>query len=219
MLNEHRAMFCVRLKAMRESRGVSLDHIAAVTKIRASVFRDLEANNLSRWPKGVFRRSYFRDYLRAIDLEPEPTFAEFVRLFPDDEARCVKAAVTERDAEATELSIIFADDPGERIARVSKRLTAAAVDATAVAVVSGATTLLLHADFWMTGALVALTYYSISSVVFGRGFGVHWLDPRRVRWTPVPDQNLTPKPMPNRASWLMKGLSRTTPSLSITGEG
>jgi hypothetical protein len=84
---------------------------------------------------------------------------------------------------------------------------------------SGTAALLLQSDVWMSAAAVALAYYSTASLAVGRGFGVHWLDPRRVRWVDASGQNLTPRPTPNRMSWLEKLLSRTVPPLSITGEG
>jgi cytoskeletal protein RodZ len=81
-----RQEFCLALKASRERNGITLDQIADTTKIPASVFAALERNDLRRWPKGLFRRSFFRDYARTIGLPVAEACAEFVRLFPDNEA-------------------------------------------------------------------------------------------------------------------------------------
>jgi hypothetical protein len=82
---QSREEFCLALKATRERKGITLDEIASTTKIPASVFAALERGDLRRWPKGLFRRSFFRDYARAIGLPGSDTCDEFVRLFPDDE--------------------------------------------------------------------------------------------------------------------------------------
>ena len=78
-----RKQFCLALKAERERKGITLSAIAASTKIPASIFAGLERSDLRHWPKGLFRRSFFRDYVRAIGLPPEEMCEEFVRLFPD----------------------------------------------------------------------------------------------------------------------------------------
>lgn len=83
-MSDARESFCARLKAAREEKGVSLAEIASTTKVNVELFRGLENNNLSYWPKGLYRRSYLRDYLRCAGLPVESTVAEFVRLFPDD---------------------------------------------------------------------------------------------------------------------------------------
>lgn len=78
--------FCLALKAARESKGITLAEIAETTKIPASVFAALERNDLRSWPKGLFRRSFFRDYVTMIGLPVTEAFEAFVRLFPDSDA-------------------------------------------------------------------------------------------------------------------------------------
>lgn len=79
--SEHRDEFCARLKHEREQRGVSLTHIANHTKIKASLLAALEHGDLSRWPKGIYRRAFFRDYVVAVGLPLDTYMAEFLRLF------------------------------------------------------------------------------------------------------------------------------------------
>jgi transcriptional regulator with XRE-family HTH domain len=78
--------FVARLKAARERRGVTLTSIAESTKISPVLLTALERNNLSRWPGGIFRRSFFASYVQAIGLPVEPMVAEFLRMFPDEDA-------------------------------------------------------------------------------------------------------------------------------------
>src|SRR5690242_9284429 len=73
-----------RLRAERESRGFTLAQIAESTKIPHALLEALERNDLSRWPKGLYRRAFFRSYVTALGLRPDPLVLEFARLFPDD---------------------------------------------------------------------------------------------------------------------------------------
>src|ERR1044072_686171 len=81
---ELRHAFCTQLKASRERRGITLHTIAVSTKISESLFADLERGNLSRWPTGLYRRAFFREYAALAGQPGEPTVTEFVRLFPED---------------------------------------------------------------------------------------------------------------------------------------
>src|SRR5262249_62310482 len=75
--------FGARLRQQRESRQIPLEVIAAQTKINLSLLEGLERDDVSRWPMGIFRRAFVRDYARLIGLEPEPVVREFLELHPD----------------------------------------------------------------------------------------------------------------------------------------
>ena len=75
--------FGARLRAQREQQQVSLTAISAATKIKVGLLEGLEADDVSHWPNGLFRRSYVRDYARAIGLDPEATVREFLDRYPD----------------------------------------------------------------------------------------------------------------------------------------
>ena len=193
MVEDHRAAFCAGLKASRERRGVSLDEIAASTKISRALLKGLEENNLSRWPQGLYRRSYLRDYLRALDLPQEPFLAEFQRLFPGDESpgrlflaedRPMNGASVLRD-ETRGLSITLDNDKSQRADEARKRLTAAAIDAAAVLTLSIGAAWGLGADFWVTSTLVALSYYTAGTIMLGRTAGWRALEDRRWRRRPA----------------------------------
>lgn len=83
-----------RLKAERERQGIALADVAETTKIPASLLEALERGDLSRWPKGLYRRAFFRSYVEALGLPAEPLTSEFMQAFPDDEptARVVARA-------------------------------------------------------------------------------------------------------------------------------
>ena len=72
-----------RLRYERERRQINLRSIADNTKIGVPLLEGLERDDLSRWPSGIFRKSFVRSYAEAIGLDPEPIVREFVDLFPD----------------------------------------------------------------------------------------------------------------------------------------
>src|SRR5919201_1001717 len=80
-----REAFGPTLRRERERRGISLEAIAHSTKISAGVLEALERNDLSRWPTGIFRRSFMRHYAAAIGLAHEEVLSDFLRLFPESQ--------------------------------------------------------------------------------------------------------------------------------------
>jgi hypothetical protein len=75
--------FGMRLRLQREEQQIPLVTIAERTKIKLSLLEGLERDDVSRWPTGIFRRSYFRAYASAIGLEPDRVLREFQELHPD----------------------------------------------------------------------------------------------------------------------------------------
>src|SRR5204862_6551309 len=75
--------FGSRLRRERERRRIALSSISANTKISVALFEALERDDVSRWPSGIFRRSFVRAYARAIGLDSEATLRVFLEQFPD----------------------------------------------------------------------------------------------------------------------------------------
>ncbi len=59
------------LRRERERRGVTLTDIAEQTKLSVPLLQGLEADDLSRWPGGIFRRAFARSYATAIGVDPD----------------------------------------------------------------------------------------------------------------------------------------------------
>jgi hypothetical protein len=164
-----RQEFCLALKGARERKGITLTEIANATKIPAYLFAGLERNDLRRWPKGLFRRSFFRDYVRMIGLPVAETCAEFVLLFPDEAAaELTKSANAASEPDRVE-EVRLALDPawhGPRASVLSKIL-AAAIDAGVVILLASALAWVAGMDRPATIAIVALAYFSLATVLFG----------------------------------------------------
>ena len=75
--------FGSRLRYERERRQIALKSIAESTKISVPLLEALERDDVSRWPSGIFRKSFIRSYAEAIGLQPEPIVREFIERYPD----------------------------------------------------------------------------------------------------------------------------------------
>ena len=164
-----RQEFCLALKTARERKGITLDEIAEATKIPASLFAALERNDLRHWPEGLFRRCFFRDYVRMIGLPVAEACAEFVRLFSDDEGAelpTVTGAASEA-SNATDPRLVLAAGWHGARASVAVRLLAALIDAGAVILVAVAIAWVAGIGRLGTTAIVALAYFSLETALFG----------------------------------------------------
>ncbi len=63
------------LKEAREARGLSLEEVAAATRVRVPYLEALESDALHQLPALVYARGYLRAYAGLLELEPEPLVA------------------------------------------------------------------------------------------------------------------------------------------------
>src|SRR6185369_4590289 len=82
-----REAFGPNLRRLRLQRGISIPDIVSATNVSATLWDGLERNDLSRWPTGIYARSYVRSYAKAIGVDPESTVDEFCRCFPHGDRR------------------------------------------------------------------------------------------------------------------------------------
>jgi len=74
------------LRRERERRGVSLTAIADQTKLSIPLLQGLEADDLSRWPGGIFRRAFARSYATAIGVDPDLVVKRLEEEHPSEDA-------------------------------------------------------------------------------------------------------------------------------------
>jgi len=90
-----------RLRQRREQQQIALSTIAEQTKIKASLLEELERDDVSHWPTGIFRRAFIRAYALAIGLDPDVIVREFLERYPDGAEDLVPPeAVSQGDDEA-----------------------------------------------------------------------------------------------------------------------
>jgi len=172
------------LRAARERRGVTLRQLAEETKLSVELWASLEENDLTRWPKRVFARSYVRDYALRVGLDPDEVVNDFCRLFPewgDRRAERVireKAEIIAHELEWEDLptpqprrSSDRAASPAGFLSRHRARLIGVALDLQAMLGFGFAGTLVGLA-YWPTTAVVAISYSVVATAFLGRSFGL-----------------------------------------------
>jgi hypothetical protein len=162
-------------------RSVTIEQIAAATKVSASLWAGLERNDLSRWPTGIYARAYVRAYAVEVGIDPQVTVDEFCRLFPSGDRRAGR--VVREQAALIGHDLNWKDDlthvdtdrrvepsgpdlPPIAFTRAG-RVIAAAGDACAVAVLAVALAELLPIGWAAAAAAGAFAYQGISLVALG----------------------------------------------------
>jgi transcriptional regulator with XRE-family HTH domain len=152
-----------RLREQRECRGITLDAIAASTKIKTSLFAALERGDVSDWPAGIFRRAFVREYARGIGLAPEPVVAEFVQIFG--------AADTGSEDERTpgtsgELRLTLAVEP-DPVSSVLAPAVVGLIEAASLVLVAAVASWVMALGFATTSCALLLLYYPIATAYAG----------------------------------------------------
>ena len=184
---------CTRLRRERERRQIALASISANTKISASLFEALERGDVSRWPAGIYRRSFVRAYAQAIGLDPDEVAREFAEQFPDpaepppapEPAPAAAAAGIERTAapppprsvirlKVAETMTTFV--PGTLLTGMRRRLAAVACDGGVVFALA-LCIFIVCGRFWLPLGLTMIGYYLGGILILGNTPGVCLLAP------------------------------------------
>jgi transcriptional regulator with XRE-family HTH domain len=176
-----REAFGPNLRRMRMQRCITIEQIAAATKVSANLWSGLERNDLSRWPSGIYARAYVRAYAVEIGIDPQVTVDEFCRSFPTGDRRAGRvvreqAALIGHDLQWTDdLAHVEADRrvepskpdlPPIAFTRAG-RIIAAVGDACAVAVIAVVLVELLPIGWAVAAAVGAFAYQGVSLVALG----------------------------------------------------
>lgn len=189
-----------RLRAVRERRLITLESIAADTKISISLLQALERDDVSRWPGGIFRRSFVRSYAEAIGLDGDEIVREFLERYPDAQqleatAALIASGEMPKPRPKAMLRLTLADAPrpfsgGRLLETITARLKAAAWDCGATLSLALIAFIVLGA-FWTPFAVVTLCYYVGGILILGNSPGVCLFAPK-----PPDDASRTPTPEP-----------------------
>jgi transcriptional regulator with XRE-family HTH domain len=183
---------CVRLRRERERRHIALSSISANTKISATLFESLERGDVSRWPSGIYRRSFIRAYANAIGLDADAIAREFVEQFPDplEPPPAVEppastspivppapgTAAAAKPAAVHVLRLRLADTgrpfaPGRLLTNMRQRAIAAACDG-GVVLAMALCGFIVFEKFWLPLGVAMLAYYLGGILVLGNTPGV-----------------------------------------------
>lgn len=179
------------LRAARERRGVTLKQLSLETKLSVELWEALEENDLSRWPKRVFARSYVRDYALRVGLDAGEVVNEFCRLFPEWGDRRAERVIREK-AQIIAHDLAWEDLPapqGRRAAdraahaapgffgRHRVRIIAVAIDLHAMFGL-GLLGIVLGFTYWPSVAVASVSYSVLATSFVGRSVGLvasEWL--------------------------------------------
>jgi transcriptional regulator with XRE-family HTH domain len=178
-----RHSFGVRLRRERERRHISLEQLASETKVGADLWMGLERGDLSRWPAGIFARSFVRTYAMRVGLNVKEIVDEFCRLYPIADRR--SETIIRAHAETIGVSSGFDDDrahvprtgdrrlpppppapdaPGQQFAQ---RTVTASLDLSAIVLLSLVVARVAGRDVWSTLGFMAAAYYTIGYIAGG----------------------------------------------------
>lgn len=174
------------LRAARERRGVTLSQLARETKLSAELWEGLEDNDLSRWPKRVFARSYVRDYALRVGLDADEVVNEFCRLFPEWGDRRAEPVIREK-AEIIAHDLEWEDLPAPQQRRASDRahgavpgffgrhhtrIIAVALDLSAMLSLGYGGVVWGGFRYWPSLAVASVAYSVLATSLLGRSFGM-----------------------------------------------
>lgn len=153
------------LRAHRERRGITLDAMAASMKIQRTLLVDLERNDVSRWPQGIYRRAFLRQYAMLVGLPPEFVLQQ-CELFPEvrQPARLSAAATG-----SSELRLTMDDMPLRGRSAAFSRVVNVAGMLGLVLATSGLLALMTGFSFLAVCGVVALIWYPLASALYGNG--------------------------------------------------
>jgi transcriptional regulator with XRE-family HTH domain len=187
-----REAFGPNLRRIRVQRGISLDQIAAATKVSQDLWSGLERNDLSRWPTGIYARAYVRAYAMQLGVDAETAVDDFCRFFPQGDRRVARvvreqaALVGHQSAWKDELTssvernrranVEPVDEPPVLGFTRTGRIIAALVDTSAVIGIAAGISSALPVGKAGSIAAAALAYHAVSLVALGCTPAVWLLD-------------------------------------------
>jgi transcriptional regulator with XRE-family HTH domain len=171
-----RLAYCEQLKEVRLRLGVTLTEIAERSKVNQGLFAGLERADVSRWPTGIYRRSFFREYAVALGLPVDAALSEFLLLFPEDGDQRISPALSMPGAP---LRLTLADRAWLRTSRV--QVVAALVDVIMVAAITSAVAWWMTIGIGTAAAVVSVIYYSLATACLACTPGTWWLRTRGYR--------------------------------------
>lgn len=93
------------LRHARERNGLTLEQLAAITRITPSLLHALEDNAFDKVPSGIFARGFIRSYAREVGLDPEEMVQQYLEESGDTIGTTQPAAEAELDEDIRVLQV------------------------------------------------------------------------------------------------------------------
>jgi cytoskeletal protein RodZ len=157
------------LRAHRERQGLTLEALAESMKVKRSLLNDLERNDVSRWPPGIFGRALVREYAKSIGLPTDDVVRQFLELLSP--AQRGDAGLLPSDAAVdhatAEFRLTLANVPDQTSRQLTQRLIGAAGEVVFVLATGCVVALATGLPIWTSTAIVALIWLPTAAVVCG----------------------------------------------------
>jgi len=134
-------------------------------KTKRSLLDDLERNDVSRWPPGIFGRALVREYAKSIGLPADDVVRQFLELLSPAE-ECDPALARCDDATA-ELRLTLANGQPHTSRQMAQRMVGAAGELVFVVVTGCLVALGTGLAIWTSIAIVALMWLPAAAVFCG----------------------------------------------------
>jgi hypothetical protein len=172
--------FGIHLRRARIRVGISLEQIARETNVAIKLWEDLERDDFSAWPSGIYARQWIDAYARLVGLDPIETVDEFCRACPQGDRR--SEPLMRGHAEIVGHALTWRDDVparGDRRQSTPRadpapdqgigwlRVAVAGADLMIVTAVSGIASFVLPFRMLSLFALVSGLYYGLSTGAIG----------------------------------------------------
>jgi transcriptional regulator with XRE-family HTH domain len=176
-----RDAFGPNLRRLRIQRGITLQRLADETKVGVDLWEGLEQNDFSRWPTGIYARSYLRAYAEHIGADPVATVDEFCRWFPQGDRRAERrlrehAAIVRHEltwsddvagAERRSVPREAVEQSHIRVLTRHGRLVAASADLGAVLVTTTVTASVVPVGWAAALGVCGLAYHAFTLLAIG----------------------------------------------------
>ena len=162
-----RRAFGERLRRQRERQKVTLAEIAEATKVAGSLFAGLERGDCSRWPGGMYDRSFIRGYAKAVGLDPAETAAEFAEYYdaPPEQVEGKPIKAPQPTSPAAPLRLVIEIDPVARRNRALKLAALIVLDLLTIVALATVLVLTTSANYWLALAASSVGYQVLSRIL------------------------------------------------------
>ena len=159
--------FGPRLRAHRERRGLTLAALADTLKTKQSLLEQLERDDVTRWPPGIYGRALVREYAKLVDLPPDEIVQQFVRLSTaGEEQRGTESQRKPQDMPDV-LRLTFAPASAPRPELLYGRVLAAAVELLVVLTIGYIVAFISGSPGSTMNAVIALIWYPARTAIWG----------------------------------------------------
>jgi hypothetical protein len=131
---------------------------------------ELERNDVSKWPPGIYGRALVREYAKSLGLPADEVVQQFVHLFSRSEQRTDLTARSARDWEGrdtADLRLTLSGQPTTARRSTQVRFAVAGAEVAAVLTIGLLVTFVSGVSAWVATAVIALAWQVARGVLCG----------------------------------------------------